>query len=129
MAMATPTPGQMMPMTPEQMQAWTWQREIDERNRPLADEELDSILPSGYKVLAPPSNYQPIRTPARKLTATPTPMSATGTPTGFHMQTTDNKVQIVDLQPKEENLPILKPDDMQYFDKLLVSTPKLLLSL
>ena len=125
MAMATPTPGQMMPMTPEQMQAWTWQREIDERNRPLADEELDAILPPGYKVLPPPAGYMPIRTPARKLTATPTPMA--GTPVGFRMQTPDGKSaqnMIVDLQPKEENLPILKPDDMQYFDKLLVSLLK-----
>jgi splicing factor 3B subunit 1 len=51
MAMATPSPGQLMSMTPEQLQAYTWQREIDERNRPLTDDELDSILPPGYKVL------------------------------------------------------------------------------
>lgn len=50
MAMATPSPGQLMSMTPEQLQAFTWQREIDERNRPLGDDELDSILPPGYKV-------------------------------------------------------------------------------
>ena len=48
--MATPTPGHVMSMTPEQMQAWTWQREIDERNRPLSDDELDAMFPSGYKV-------------------------------------------------------------------------------
>ena len=121
MAMATPTPGHMMPMTPEQMQAWQWQREIDERNRMFTDEELDSMLPPGYKILNPPQGYIPIRTPARKLVATPTPMA--GTPMGFRMQTPDNKAgsnQVVDLQPKG-NLPILKPDDMQYFDKLLVS--------
>ena len=64
------------------------------------------------------SGYVPIRTPARKLTATPTPMA--GTPMGFRMQTPDNKVSVVDMQPKG-NLPLLKPDDMQYFDKLLVS--------
>ena len=51
MAMATPTPGHMMSMTLEQMQAWTWQREIDERNRPLSDDDLDSMLPKGYKVI------------------------------------------------------------------------------
>jgi splicing factor 3B subunit 1 len=42
-----------------------------------------------------------------------------GTPMGFRMQTTDSKTQVVDLQPKG-NLPMMKPDDMQYFDKLLV---------
>lgn len=59
----------------------------------------------------------PIRTPARKLIATPTPMA--GTPTGFRMQTPDSKTHVVDMQPKG-NLPMMKPDDMQYFDKLLV---------
>ena len=38
---------------------------------------------------------------------------------GFRMQTPDSKTQVVDLQPKG-NLPMMKPDDMQYFDKLLV---------
>ena len=50
MNMATPTPGHLMSMTPEQLQAYTWQREIDERNRPLTDEELEALFPPGYKV-------------------------------------------------------------------------------
>lgn len=41
-----------MSMTPEQLQAWRWEREIDERNRPLTDEELDAMFPEGYKVRA-----------------------------------------------------------------------------
>ena len=48
-----------------------------------------------------------------------------GTPVGFRMQTPGhgtNKESVVDMQPKG-NLPLLKPDDMQYFDKLLVSFP------
>ena len=44
-----------MSMTPEQLQAYTWQREIDERNRPLSDEELEALFPEGYKVLQPPA--------------------------------------------------------------------------
>ena len=80
--MATPAPNRV-PMTPEQMQACRWEREIDERNRPLSDEELDAMFPPGYKVLPPPASYVPIRTPARKLTATPTPQS---TMSGFHIQ-------------------------------------------
>ncbi|ESP03174.1 hypothetical protein LOTGIDRAFT_199416 [Lottia gigantea] len=125
MAMATPTPGHLMSMTPEQMQAYSWQREIDERNRPLPDDELDAMLPPGYKVIQPPAGYIPIRTPARKLIATPTPMA--GTPVGFRMQTPDSKTQIVDMQPKG-NLPMMKPDDMQYFDKLLVDVDEETLS-
>ena len=85
MAMATPSAAQMMQMTPEQMQAYRWEKEIDDRNRPLTDEELDAMFPPGYKILQPPNNYIPIRTPARKLTATPTPMMGQ-TPQGFYMQ-------------------------------------------
>jgi splicing factor 3B subunit 1 len=41
----------MIPMTPEQRQVFRWEREIDERNRPLTDDELDAIMPKdGYKV-------------------------------------------------------------------------------
>ena len=43
-------PGHLMSMTPEQLQAWRWEREIDERNRPLTDDELDAMFPEGYKV-------------------------------------------------------------------------------
>ena len=74
-------PGQIAsrgPMTPEQYQLLRWERDIEERNRPLTDEELDTMFPQeGYKILEPPASYQPIRTPARKLLATPTPL---GTP-------------------------------------------------
>ena len=46
-AMATPTPGQMAFMqTPEQQLAARWEAEIDERNRPITDEELDAIFPA-----------------------------------------------------------------------------------
>ena len=38
-------------MTPEQIQAYRWEKEIDERNRPLTDDELDAMFPfEGYKV-------------------------------------------------------------------------------
>lgn len=59
----------------------------------------------------------PIRTPARKLAATPTPI---GGMTGFHMQVEDRSTKQMNDQPSG-NLPFLKPDDIQYFDKLLVS--------
>jgi len=129
MGMATPSPAQMMQMTPEQMQAYRWEREIDERNRPLSDEELDAMFPPGYKVLQPPAGYIPIRTPARKLTATPTPMLG-ATPQGFYMQqeTQDKSAKFVDNQPKGQNLPFLKPEDAQYFDKLLVDVDEEMLS-
>lgn len=70
------------------------------------------------QVLPPPAGYVPIRTPARKLSATPTPI---GGMTGFHMQVEDRTTKQMNDQPSG-NLPFLKPDDIQYFDKLLVST-------
>ncbi len=121
MAMATPTPGHIAAsMTPEQIQAYRWEKEIDERNRPFSDDELDSLFPPGYKVLPPPASYIPIRTPARKLQATPTPIAG-GTPTGFFIQQEDKTMaKFNDNQPKGGNLPFMKPEDAQYFDKLLV---------
>ena len=129
MGMATPSPAQLTQMTPEQLQAYRWEREIDDRNRPLSDEELDTMFPPGYKILPPPAGYIPIRTPARKATATPTPMVGQ-TPTGFYMQpdTPDKSGKFVDHQPKDATLPFLKPEDAQYFDKLLVDVEEELLS-
>ncbi|XP_038057284.1 splicing factor 3B subunit 1-like isoform X2 [Patiria miniata] len=115
MVMQTPSQSALRMMTPEQLQAWRWEKEIDERNRALSDDELDSMFPEGYKVLQPPAGYVPIRTPARKLTSTPTPM---GGLSGFHMQTDDKTVDPGLAQPPG-NLPFLKPDDAQYFGKLL----------
>ena len=127
MGMATPSPAQLMAMTPEQLQAFRWENEIDARNRPLSDEELDSMFPPGYKVLQPPAGYVPIRTPTRRLTATPTPMMGQ-TPTGFYMQPeTPDRNKFADTQPKG-NLPFLKPEDAQYFDKLLVDVDEETLS-
>ncbi|XP_064401583.1 splicing factor 3B subunit 1-like isoform X2 [Halichondria panicea] len=118
--MMTPSPGQLGSMTPEQMQSWRWEKEMDDRNRPLSDDELDALFPQdGYKILKPPTNYNPIRTPARKLTATPTPMGMSG----FRFQMDDDKVKIVDdLQPQgagKQELPYMKMEDAQYFSKLL----------
>lgn len=119
MDLATPTPGAVNlrgAMTPEQYNLLRWERDIEERNRPLTDEELDAMFPQeGYKILEPPSNYVPIRTPARKLLATPTPM---GTP--LYAIPEENRGQQFDV-PKEApgGLPFMKPEDLQYFGALL----------
>ncbi|XP_065839937.1 splicing factor 3B subunit 1-like isoform X2 [Oscarella lobularis] len=116
MGLMTPSPAQLGSMTPEQMQAFRWEQEIDYRNRSLSDEELDTMLPTeGYKVLDPPGNYHPIRTPARKLTATPTPIGLGG----FQIQADDRAVKQMDDQAGG-SLPLIKPEDAQYFGKLMV---------
>ncbi|XP_059296065.1 uncharacterized protein LOC132049328 [Lycium ferocissimum] len=117
--LATPTPGAINlrgPMTPEQYNLMRWEKDIEERNRPLTDEELDAMFPQeGYKILDPPASYVPIRTPARKLLATPTPI---GTP--LYSIPEENRGQQFDV-PKEMpgGLPFMKPEDYQYFGSLL----------
>ena len=113
------TPNLAVPMTPEAMNAQRWEHEIDMRNRPLSDEDLDAMFPTtGYKILEQPASYQPIRTPSRKLTATPTPYAG-----GFMMQD-ENVRQNYGITPEVEvpggsNLPFFKQEDMQHFGKLL----------
>ncbi|KAL7197806.1 hypothetical protein ACSBR2_020347 [Camellia fascicularis] len=117
--LATPTPGAINlrgAITPEQYNLLRWEKDIEERNRPLTDEELDSMFPQeGYKILEPPPSYVPIRTPARKLLATPTPL---GTP--LYSIPEENRGQQFDV-PKElpGGLPFMKPEDYQYFGALL----------
>ncbi|MCL7035560.1 hypothetical protein MKW94_001225 [Papaver nudicaule] len=115
--MVTPTSGQIrQPMTPEQYNLMRWEKDIDERNRLLTDEELDSMFPQeGYKVLEPPATYVPIRTPARKLTQTPTPLD-----TEPYQILEENRRQDFDvLKELPGGLPPLKPEDHQIFDDLL----------
>jgi len=64
-------------MTPEQIQAYRYDSEINERNAPMSDEELDAVFPqTGYEIVRPPANYQPIR---KSVMSTPTPTPG-GTP-------------------------------------------------
>jgi splicing factor 3B subunit 1 len=80
--LATPTPAASQiaacgsTTTPERYQYLPWKRDIEERSRPLSDDELDGMLPQkGYKILEPPASYQPKRNSARRiLVATPTPL-------------------------------------------------------
>lgn len=128
MDMQTPTPSQIMAqMTPEQQTAYRLQQEIDYRNRPLTDEELDEMLPGedeGYEILMPPEDYKPIRTPARKLMMTPTPMTNQlySMPQMQEVSAASLDVQMVD------NLPLAKPDDQAFFAKLMDDVDETMLS-
>ncbi len=48
----TPTTQQMLAqMTPAQIQQWRVEKEMEERNKPMTDDELDRVLPrEGYEV-------------------------------------------------------------------------------
>lgn len=124
--MMTPAPGMVgvgvanggVPMTPTSY----GDAEIDKRNRPLSDEELDAILPEkGYVILEPPSGYAPIRTPARKLMATPAPVPGQ-MGAGFMMQDEQQSREQFESVPDIPGigpLQFFKPEDMQHFAKLM----------
>lgn len=52
----TPTTQQMLAqMTPQQIQQWRIEKEMEERNKPLTDDEIERILPrDGYEVSSQP---------------------------------------------------------------------------
>ena len=106
-------------MTPEQIQQMRWEGEIEERNRPLTDDDLDGMFPpQGYKIIKPPDNYVPIRTPARKLMATPTPGGAGATPL-YSIPAEQRGAMQQDVPQTPAGLPFVKPEDYQYFAPLL----------
>jgi len=114
--------------------AMALEKEMESRNRPWTEAALDAILPSeGYVILRPPTGYVPLRTPGRKLLATPTPLGMT--PAGFQMeipieQRSDATAQEIReaygvplAMPSQAtegagDLPSIKPEDMQYFGRL-----------
>ncbi|KAK6338475.1 U2 snRNP component prp10 [Orbilia blumenaviensis] len=94
------------------------------RNAPLSDEELDAMLPKeGYKILEPPAGYMPIRTPARKMMATPAPIASASGVGGFMMQDPENAKLLGKQLPTDipgvGDLQFFKPEDMAYFGKLV----------
>ncbi|PON44002.1 Coatomer beta subunit [Parasponia andersonii] len=114
--LATPTPGAINlrgSITPEQYNLLRWENDIEERNRPLTAEELDAMFPEGYKILDPPASYVPIRTPARKLLATPTRM---GTP--LYAIPEENRAQQFDVPKEASGGLFMKPEDYLYFGAL-----------
>ncbi len=123
---ATPAPhlaALRVPSTPLEIKQERLKTEFDRRNRALTDEELDAMLPpTGYEVVPPPTGYEAIRTPARKLTETPTPMHASGEGDGAGGYAMPKEMARdaygVDLRA-DENMPALKPEDMQAFGALL----------
>eukprot|EP01133_Synstelium_polycarpum_P015481 gene15481-18384_t len=103
-------------MTPEHVSTMRAERDIDERNRPWTDEELNAALPSeGYEVLVPPPGYVPIMTPARKLMSTP--VGVAGSSAGFFMQE-ETRGNDYGITQTAGGLP-MKPEDKIYFEKLL----------
>ncbi|KAN0088822.1 Armadillo-type fold [Tylopilus felleus] len=105
----------------------------DKHNRYLTDEELDAILPAtGYVIVTPPPGYAPMVAP-RKLMATP--VTEVG---GFHMQESSDAAAVAAAAglapelpteiPGVGNLAFFKPEDAQYFAKILKEEDETVLS-
>lgn len=115
--LATPDAAMLAAMTPEVYKTMKLEREIDEKNRPLSDEELDAIFPAeGYTILEPPADYKPIVTPSRRLAATPGGVA--GTPL-YEMPSEGGMAIDLPASHEVEGLPEIKPEDYQYFASLL----------
>lgn len=113
----TPTINQMTQMTPEVYAQFKLDQEIDERNRPLTDEELDQMLPSeGYMVLDVPKDYRPIR--SNRSTVAITPLGGT-TPYYNIPEELKHENYGVNTTMVGPDMPELKPEDMKHFAKLL----------
>lgn len=105
--------------------------DVSSRNAPLSDEELDEMLPNeGYKILEPPPGYAPRIAPARRVAATPAPSGLAG---GFMMQESVNPNMMGKQLPTDipgvGDLQVFKPEDMQYFGKLVDGSDESQLSL
>jgi splicing factor 3B subunit 1 len=99
-----------------------WARGMkDDRNTPLSDEDLDKILPrDGYEIVLPPEGYRPIRTPSRKLQATPLHVSSGQSGYQIPMDT-GKPYELASMTPIEgkDGLPYIKPDEVDHFSALL----------
>lgn len=111
-------------MTPEQFAQVRLAQDIDERNKPWTDDELDSVLPSeGYVILTPPDDYVPKRA-AHMQTPMLTPsMLGSQSPAyyqipGMYDANVEELKRMIPQTP-DGTLPSLKPEDMKHFGKLL----------
>jgi splicing factor 3B subunit 1 len=103
-----------IPITPDQFHNMKIEKELWEKNRPLTYDELDVLIPKdGYKIISPPSNYEPTRTPIRKpiLTA-----PAESIPQMYQIPKDMNSHNLYNSLP--EGLPEIKQEDHQFFAQL-----------
>ena len=114
---------QDVPMTPIIMNAPGINHD-DKHNRYLTDEELDALLPDkGYSIVTPPLGYAPAINPRKFM---PTTVTEVG---GFQIQESSDAAaqaaaaglapELPTEIPGVGNLAFFKPEDAQYFAKIL----------
>ncbi|KAM0712429.1 hypothetical protein Q7P37_011525 [Cladosporium fusiforme] len=115
---ATPAPGAGSAASAQQVMPFG--TDVNSRNAPISDEELDELLPSeGYQILIPPPGYEPVRAPAKRVAPSATPL-----PTGGFMNQEPVDARAMGKQLPSEipgvgDLQFFKNEDMQYFGKLV----------
>lgn len=96
----------------------------DKNNRYLSDEELDALLPAaGYAIVTPPPGYAPSVAPRKFTSSTVTEVG------GFQIQESSDAAALAAAAGLSEELPteipgvgslsFFKPEDGQYFSKIL----------
>lgn len=102
-----------------------WKTELDARNKPWTDEELNDLLPSdGYTILEPPAGYKPIHNAARQLLKTPsvpqTPLYVMPTEGGMSKDALGIPVDV----PQSLKGISMKPEDYKNFAAVLNKNSK-----
>lgn len=103
-------------LTPSAILQMRADREMARRNKPWTMEDLDAVLPkNGYKILEAPPDYQPVKKERFML-----PKEAEAE---FYFQDsseTHQRLGVGSLElASDDTLPLFKPEDVQYFGKLL----------
>ncbi|KAL0481841.1 splicing factor 3B subunit 1 [Acrasis kona] len=114
--MMTPTAAQLAQTNPELYNQLKIEQDLDYRNRPLTDEDLDNMLPSdGYEIMEVPASYIPKRT---QHVPSSTPLPGGETPYAMPEDRPMDAYGVQTIQPGPD-MPELKPEDMKYFGGLL----------
>jgi splicing factor 3B subunit 1 len=105
--------------TPSQ-QVMPFGTDVNSRNAPISDEELDELLPSeGYQILVPPPGYEPLRAPAKRVAPSATPLQTGGFMNQEPVDARAMGKQLPSEIPGVGDLQFFKNEDMQYFGKLV----------
>lgn len=120
----TPRP-QDTPLQTGSIAQTMWASDIEQRNRPWTDDELDQLLPTdGYMILEPPSGYVPNRNLAHRLLQTPavpqTPVYSMPAEGGMSREALGIPVEM----PESLKGISLKPEDYKNFAKVLDKNSK-----
>lgn len=126
--LAPVVPSMAAPMTIDALHAARAQRSLDERNRPLSDEDLDALLPtSGYQIVEPPAGYLARAQPRIGYgLSVPPPDDDAAAVLGYQIPSEirgEAALASADVQPGDDSLPVVKPEDYQYFARILNEKP------